>query len=100
MLNKTLEGDMKNSVTKCAELILGMDNDELNQVIETVQLRRQFLTKQATRSLTVGNTVSFTSSRTGRLMQGRINKVARKYITIDCGVDGLWKVPGNMVESV
>lgn len=91
---------MTNRVTKAVELIYGMDNDELNQVIEAVQMKRQFLTKQATRSLTVGSTVSFTSSRTGRQMQGRINKVARKYITIDCGVDGLWKVPGNMVESV
>lgn len=91
---------MKNSVTKCAELILSMDNDELNQVIETVQLRRQYLTKQATRSFVVGDTVQFTSTKTGNVKQGTITKIARKYITINCGAFDVWRVPGNMIEKV
>ena len=91
---------MNNSVTKCSELILNMDNDQLNQVVEAIQLRRQYLTRQATRALNVGDKVSFTSSKTGELKTGNITKVARKYITIDCGLYDVWRVPGNMVERV
>ena len=91
---------MTNKVTKAVELIYQMDNDELNQVIEAVKLKRQNLTKQATRAMVVGDIVSFTSSRTGRDISGKVKKVARKYVTVDCGVDGQWKVPGNMLVKL
>lgn len=91
---------MTNKVTKAVELIYQMDNDELSQVIEAVKLKRQHLTKQATRSLMVGDIASFTSSRTGRDISGKVVKVARKYVTVDCGVDGQWKVPGNMLVKL
>lgn len=91
---------MNNSVTKCSELIYTMDNDQLNQVVDAVQLRRQYLTRQATRALNVGDKVSFTSSKTGKTKTGNVTKIARKYITIDCGPFDSWRVPGNMVERV
>jgi hypothetical protein len=91
---------MNNSVTKCSELIYTMNNDQLSQVVDAVQLRRQYLTRQATHSLNIGDKVSFTSSKTGQLKTGCITKVARKYITIDCGLYDVWRVPGNMVERV
>jgi ribosomal protein L35AE/L33A len=91
---------MTNRVTKAVELIYQMDNDELNQIIEAVKLKRQHLSRQAVRSYIVGDMVKFTSSKTGRTMHGKVRKVAIKYITIDCGVDGQWKVPGNMIEKV
>ena len=91
---------MNNLVTKASELIYQMDNDQLDQVIEAIKLKRQHLTKMATRSLNIGDKVSFTSSKTGQLKTGNITKVARKYITIDCGMYDVWRVPGNMVERV
>lgn len=91
---------MTNSVIKAVELIYQMDNDQLSEVIEAIKLKRQHLTKQATRSLTVGDIASFTSTRTGRDISGKVIKVARKYVTIDCGVDGQWRVPGNMLTKL
>lgn len=91
---------MNNLVTKAVELIYKMDNDQLNQVIDAVKLKRQYITKQATRSLNVGDNVQFTSSKTGQLKTGTITKVARKYITVDCGPFDSWRVPGNMLERV
>jgi len=91
---------MNNLVTKASELIYQMDNGQLDQVIEAVKLKRQHLTKQATRSFVVGDIASFNSSRTGRDVNGKVIKVARKYITLDCGVDGHWRVPGNMLTKL
>jgi ribosomal protein L35AE/L33A len=100
LLNKTLEGDMNNLVTKASELIYQMDNDQLNQVIDAVKLKRQHLSKMAMRSFIVGDTVQFTSTKTGNVKQGTITKIARKYITINCGSYDVWRVPGNMIEKV
>lgn len=91
---------MNNLVTKATELVYQMNNDQLNQLVEAIQLKRQYLTKQATRSFLVGDTVRFKSSKTNTIKTGTITKVARKYITIDCGPFDSWRVPGNMVEKV
>lgn len=91
---------MNNLVTRASELIYQMDNDQLNQVIEAIKLKRQHLTKQATRSFMVGDIASFTSTRTGRNVSGKVVKVARKYITVDCGVDGQWRVPATMLTKL
>ena len=91
---------MSNRVTKTVELIYQMDNDELNQIIEAIKLKRTHLTRQATRSFVVGDTVQFTSTKTGKVKRGTITKIARKYITIDCGPFDSWRVPGNMLEKV
>ena len=37
---------MSNNVTKAVEAIYKMDNDELNQVIEAIKLKRQYLARQ------------------------------------------------------
>jgi len=91
---------MSNSVTKAVELIYNMDNDQIDQVIEAIKLKRQYLTKQAVRSFVVGDIVSFTSTRTGRDISGKVKKVARKYITVDAGTGGQWRVPATMLTKL
>jgi len=91
---------MNNLVTKATELVYQMDNDQLNELIEAVKLKRQYLTKQATRSFVVGDIASFTSSRTGRDISGKVKKVARKYITVDAGTGGQWRVPATMLTKL
>ena len=46
---------MNNLVTKASELIYQMDNGQLNEVIEAVKLKRQHLSRQATRNIMVGD---------------------------------------------
>ena len=54
---------MTNRVTKTVELIYQMDNDELNQVIEAVKLKRTHLAKQVARSVLIGDMVQFEGQR-------------------------------------
>ena len=70
---------MSNSVTKAVEQIYTMNNDQLNQVVEAIKLRRTYLTREAARSFSVGQMVSFTN-RSGGKVTGSIQKVNRKYI--------------------
>ena len=71
---------------------------ELRSMIDAIKFARTSLQKQVKRSLMLGDRVEFTNSKTGRTMQGTVNKIAIKYITVN--VNGsLWRVPANMLRS-
>ena len=72
---------------------------ELRSMIDAVQWNRAQLAKRVKRGLMVGDTVEFTNSKTGRVMQGSVRKVAIKYVTVDTG-QTLWRVPANMLRAV
>jgi len=90
---------MNNLVTKASELIYQMDNEQLNQVIEAIKLKRTHITKQAARSMMAGDIVGFTG-KYGKQVSGKVVKIAQKYVTVDCGVDGRWRVPANHLTKL
>jgi len=77
----------------------GFTNDELTSIIDAVKFARARLTERNKRSLRYGDEVSFTSSKTGRVMQGTVEKIAIKFVTVKTNM-GLWKVPANMLTIV
>ena len=91
---------MSNSVTKAVELIYTMDNDELNQVIEAIKMKRQYLSKQAVRSFLVGDIVGFTK-KNGVRVTGQVRKVNQKYIIVNESATGTqWRVPATMLTKL
>jgi len=74
-------------------------NTELSSMIDAVKWNRERLAKRIKYSITVGDNVEFTSSKTGRLTRGFVTKVAIKYVTVNTGM-GLWRVPANMLSVV
>jgi len=68
-------------------------------MIDAVKWNRENLAKRIKRSISIGDNVEFTSSKTGRLTRGFVTKVAIKYVTVNTGM-GLWKVPANMLTVV
>lgn len=73
-------------------------NDQLDAVIAAVKYRRNTLTQEAKRAFRLGSAVKFYSSKRGQTFTGTVEKVATKYLTIRTS-QGLWKVPGNMLEA-
>jgi len=74
-------------------------NDQLNEIIDAVKYARARITERNKRSLRMGDQVSFTSSKTGRVMQGTVEKIAIKFVTVKTNM-GLWRVPANMLTVV
>lgn len=74
-------------------------NEELNAMMDAVRWNRANLTKQVKRSITVGSTVKFHSTKLGTMVKGTVEKVAIKYVTVRDPICGLWKVPANMLET-
>ena len=77
-----------------------LNNADLNSVIDAVKFARAQLTRQNKASLMLGDTVQFTSNRTGRTMQGTVRKIAIKFVTVATPSAGLWKVPASMLTAV
>ena len=91
---------MTNLVTKASELIYQMDNDQLKQVVEAIQLKRQFLAKQAIRNFIVGDMVQFTG-KTGGKINATVEKVNKKYVIVSTHIGGeKWRVPATMLTKI
>tara|TARA_B100000035_G_C20849565_1_gene486805 strand:- start:201 stop:491 length:291 start_codon:yes stop_codon:yes gene_type:complete len=92
---------MTNIVTKASELIYQMDGDQLQQVVEAIQLKRQYLAKQAIRNFVVGDMVQFTSRRTGGKVNATVEKVNKKYVIVSTHIGGeKWRVPATMLTKI
>ena len=74
-------------------------NVELSSMIDAVKWRRATLAKLTKASLAVGDTVNFTSSKSGMNVTGVVVKIAIKYVTVKT-TQGLWRVPANMLSKV
>ena len=92
---------MTNLVTKASELIYQMDGPQLQEIVEAVQLKRQYLAKQAIKNFIVGDMVQFTSSRTGGKVNGTVKKVNKKYVIVSAHIGGdQWRVPATMLTKI
>lgn len=95
---------MNNLVTRAVELIYQMDHAQLNEVVEALKLKRQYLARQATRSVIVGDTVEFDAR--GRTVRGVVKKVNQKTLQVyeaprGGGFAGTnWKVTASLVQKV
>ena len=92
---------MSNRVTRAVEQIYQMDANELNQVVEAIKLKRTSLARQPTRSVIIGDTVSFEAR--GRMVVGKVTKVNIKTLTVREDRNGSvtnWKVSATLVNNV
>jgi hypothetical protein len=92
---------MTNLVTKASELIYQMDSDQLREVADAIQLKRQFLAKQAIKNFIKGDLVQFTSRKTGGKVNATVEKVNKKYVIVSTHIGGeKWRVPATMLTKL
>jgi len=41
-----------------------------------------------------------TDTINGKQVSGKVKKIAQKYVTVDCGIDGQWRVPANQLTKL
>ena len=91
---------MANNVTKVVEVIYKMNNNELNQVVDAIRLKRQYLAKQAIREFHIGDMVQFTDKNGGRT-NATVTKVNKKYVIVEAHIGGTqWRVPATMLTKL
>ena len=72
-------------------------NDQLASIIDAVKYARAQLTQKNKRSLMLGATVKFTSTKHGLTFVGTVDKIAIKFVTVRTP-QGLWRVPASMLS--
>lgn len=82
-----------------AIMLQSWTNTELQSMIDAVRWNRAQLQKQVKRSLSLGDNVNFTSTKTGQNVTGVVTKIAIKYVTVRTAT-GLWRVPANMLTLI
>lgn len=73
-------------------------NTELGSIIDAVKFARAQITERTKRSMRLGDSVKFTSTKNGMTYTGKVEKIAIKFITVNTGA-GRWKVPAAMLEA-
>ena len=92
---------MTNLVTKASEIIYQMDAEQLTQVVDAIQLKRQYLAKQAIKNFIKGDMVQFVSRRTGGKVNATVEKVNKKYVIVSTHIGGeKWRVPATMLTKL
>jgi len=74
--------------------IHSMDRDSLNRVVEAVKYARSQEHRQMANKLKSGDIVEF-DGKYGKTVKGTVIKTAIKYVSVDCGIDGKWRVPAG-----
>ena len=83
-----------------AEILAGnFTNDQLTSIIDAVKFARARLTETNKRSLRLGASVKFTSTKNRTTYTGTVTKIAIKYVTVSTNRGLQWRVPANMLEA-
>ena len=73
-------------------------NEQLNSIGDAIRFARAQLGQQNKYTLRVGTKVKFTSSRSGMVMTGDVQKINRKFVIVKSGVTN-WRVPASMLSA-
>jgi small-conductance mechanosensitive channel len=71
---------------------------QLSSMIDAVKFAKASLAKSNKRQFSLGSVVKFTSTKNGLTYEGKVEKIAIKYITV-ATAQGRWRVPANMLTT-
>ena len=78
-----------------------MDSEELNMLVNLIKLRRTYISKTVTKTLVIGDNVTFDSGKTYGQVTGKVSKVNIKTVAVKDTHNGLtWKVTASLLTKV
>lgn len=87
------------NVLKCAIMLNGYSNAELNELGEAIKYARNQLGHAVKRSIRVGDNVNFVDNKNGTNYTGAVIKINIKYVHVNTS-KGTYRVPANMLTVV
>ena len=78
--------------------IMGLNNNDLNNLIDTIKFRRNQIQQEAKRLFKIGDKVFFLNKKKGKV-EGMVTKINKKYIIVD-ETHGMmsWRVSPTLLE--
>jgi hypothetical protein len=77
-----------------------LTNNDLDLILAAVKMKRDAIAASNLRAMLIGDMVEWKSEKRGMKMTGIVQKLGRKFVEVDAGLQGRWKVPANMVSVV
>jgi len=77
-----------------------LTNAELDGILATIKMKRDAISAANIREMLIGDMVEWESGKRNMKLTGIVQKLGRKFIEVDAGLQGRWKVPANMVSVV
>lgn len=71
---------------------------ELNSMLDAVRFARAGLQKRTIRQIRLGSRVRWVSNRNPLGESGVVEKIGRKFVTVNTGLGLRWRVPANMLN--
>jgi len=85
-----------NRVETAVDAIRNMTNEELNEIVSEIKLRRTRLARLNTQRLAVGDAVKFAAR--GLVVTGTVTKINRKTVIVKDGYTN-WKVAASLLSA-
>ena len=87
-----------NKVEEVSKIIHSMDMEQVNEVIDHIKLRREYLSSKMKSNFRVGQTV-FINGRHGVLTEAKVHKIKRKRILVKT-IDGMmWNCSPQVLKT-
>ena len=87
-----------NECQSAISLIMGLDKEQLNSIVQTVNFRRKQLDEVQKNKFSVGDKVWFTKRGSKEIIQGKVKKLCRKNIQVSVEPFTTWTVSPTLLH--
>ena len=88
------------NINEIVSFISSCNDEDRKTIVDALNIQRRVANEQATKKLYLGARVSFTSSKGRGIIEGRVTKINRKSVKLDCDEQGRWTVSPNLLTLI
>ena len=88
------------NINEIVSFITSCNDEDRKTIVDALNIQRRVANEQATKKLYLGARVSFTSSKGRGIIEGRVTKINRKSVKLDCEEQGKWTVSPALLTLI
>ena len=88
------------NINEIVSFITSCNDEDRKTIVDALNIQRRVANEQATKKLYLGARVSFTSSKGRGIIEGRVTKINRKSVNLECDEQGRWTVSPNLLTLI
>ena len=88
------------NINEIVSFISSCSEEDRKTIIDALNTQRRVANEVATKQLYIGAHVSFISKKGGGLIEGKVTKINKKSVKLDCNEHGRWTVSPNLLTLI
>ena len=86
------------NINEIVSFITSCNDEDRKTIVDALNIQRRVANEQATKQLYIGAHVFF--CRKKEIIEGRVTKINRKTVKLDCDEHGRWTVSPNLLTLI